>query len=162
MSSFDAAISYVFENEGIDSNDPADAGGRTRFGITAAVAQANGYDVTQLTIDQAREIYRKLYWSFDGINDQRVATKMLDVVVNCGRSGGIGIIQRALGMSQDYTFGPKTEGALNALDPEDAIEKMSFALSDHYVSICIANPTQMVFLKGWERRAIRRPRLASA
>lgn len=157
MTIFDDAFAYVLQNEGGDSNDAADKGGRTRFGITAEVAQQNGYDVTKLTLDQAKDIYRKRYWLFDGLRERRLAMKLFDVVVNFGIVGGVKIIQRAVGVQADGIWGTQTEAAIARMNTEDVIEKVSQSASDHYVDICIANQTQMVFLKGWERRVIRRP-----
>lgn len=154
---FEQAIGYVLDNEGVDSNDPEDRGGRTRFGITAAVAKENGLDVRTLTLYQAKAIYRRNYWKFDAVDDQRVATKMLDVVVNCGVDGGTKIIQRAIGAPSDGIFGPASAAAVNKLMPDWAIEQISFGVSDHYVEICRKDLSQLVFLKGWMRRAVKRP-----
>jgi lysozyme family protein len=158
MANFDLAIPYVLENEGGFSNDPNDSGGATSYGITDAEAQRHGYDVRRLTLDQAKSIYRSDYWSFDDLTDQRVATKVLDIVVNMGVSGGMKVIQRACGVPPDGVWGPITEASLNTMDAEYAIEQMSMNQSDHYVDICTSRRSQMDFLKGWERRAIRRPR----
>jgi lysozyme family protein len=158
MARFEDAIGYVLENEGVDSNDAADRGGRTRYGITEKTASAHGLDVNILSLDQALTIYRARYWNFDVVRDQRVATKMLDVVVNLGVSGGMKVIQKALGVLQDGVFGPKTQNAIASLPADEAIERISTALADRYVDICVSDHSQWVFLKGWIRRAIRRPK----
>jgi lysozyme family protein len=159
MASFDEALRYVLENEGVDFNHPADSGGRTRFGITAAVARKHSYDVERLTLEQAAQIYRKDYWLFGSIPETRVAAKLLDTVVNFGAIGGTKLIQRALGVPDDGKFGPKTEAAILRTPSEEVIERVSQAAADHYVNICRANPSQLAFLRGWMRRAIRRPKL---
>lgn len=158
MAEFSQAIGYVLQNEGDVSDDPMDRGGLTRWGITAAVAAANHRDISTLTLDEAKDIYHQRYWNFDQINDQRVATKMFDVCVNCGVVGGTKIIQRAVGVMSDGLLGPQTVAAINALDPEDAIEAISCGVADYYVNIVRADESQFVFLKGWIHRAIRRPR----
>lgn len=159
MSTFETAISYVLENEGVDFDHPNDHGGRTRYGITEVVAAKHGRDVRTLTLADAKAIYRSDYWQFDGIRDARLAAKLLDIVVNFGVRGGTKIIQRAAGVLEDGVYGPKTEAALVKLPSEDAIERLSKAQADRYVDICISDRSQWVFLKGWTRRAIRRPPL---
>lgn len=158
MARFEDAIGYVLSNEGVDSDDKNDRGGRTRYGITRETAARYGLDVETLTIEQAKDIYRRSYWTFDLVNDQRVATKMLDIVVNFGVFGGVKIIQQAIGVAPvDGFFGKLTVAATNRTTPEDAIERLSMAAADHYVDICRKNLSQLAFAKGWIRRAIKRP-----
>lgn len=93
--------------------------------------------------------------------DRRIAIKCFDVVVNFGIEGGVRTIQRAAGVRSDGIFGPQTEAALNKMNPEEVLERVSMCSSDRYVDICVGNKGQLVFLKGWIRRAIRRPPLSS-
>lgn len=158
MATFDAAIGYVLENEGGVSNDRYDHGGLTKWGITAAVAAANHRDIETLTLDEAKEIYQHRYWNFDQIADQRVATKMLDVCVNCGTVGGTKIIQRAVAVSADGLLGPQTVAAINALEPDVAIEAISCGVADYYIAIVRSDESQFAFLRGWIHRSIRRPK----
>lgn len=156
---FDRCIEYVLQNEGVDSDHPADTGGRTRYGITHLVAERHGFNVVTLTLDQAKAIYRRDYWLFDSVADPRVAAKLLDVCVNFGVRAGVAMIQKAVGSPADGKWGLFTERAVRALPVEDVIERVSIVAADRYVGICIANPSQLSFLKGWIRRAIRRPKL---
>jgi lysozyme family protein len=159
MARFEDAIGYVLANEGVDSDHPADTGGRTRYGITEATARAHGLDVRTITLEQAKTIYRAQYWNFEYVRDQRLATKCFDIVVNMGVAGGVKVIQRALGVVEDGIFGGQTLNALHSLPTDEAMERISCALMDRYIDICISNKTQWVFLKGWARRAIRRPKV---
>lgn len=158
MATFEEAIPYVLANEGGDSRHPADRGGFTRWGITEKVARENGYDINALTPAQAHQIYREQYWFFGAIRDQRVATKLLDICVNVGRVGVARLAQRASGAEDDGVWGPETERAINGLNPESALEALSMAVADYYCDIVRKRPSQVAFLKGWMRRAIRRPR----
>ena len=68
----ESLIDAVLDREGGYTNHPADRGGETNHGITAAVARANGYAGTMrdLPLDTALTIYRKLYWlapRFEGL-----------------------------------------------------------------------------------------------
>jgi lysozyme family protein len=154
-SKFDAAVSYVIQNEGGYTNNAADSGGKTIYGITAQDAIRHGYTPGNVTLDQAKAIYLSDYWKFDGITDWRVAAKMLDMVVNMGF--GTHLIQRAAGVAEDGVYGPLTEAALNAMTPDAALEALSLASAEYYVRICLKNTTQLVFLLGWVRRSVRRP-----
>lgn len=159
MTAFDFALAYVFENEGIDSNHPLDRGGKTRYGITSAVAAEHGYDVSQITPHVAAKIYRADYWRFDSVNDRRVAAKIMDVCVNVGLRSGVRLVQKALGVQVDGIFGPDTATAINTRNSEDVIERISKAVADYYLDIVENRPEQRTFLRGWIRRAIRRPHL---
>lgn len=164
-------MQYAIENEGAYSNNPKDKGGETFWGISAYARKAhrcpehpNGLtaaDFTRLhpaeSRDLAKHVYRLDYWRFDAITDARLAIKLFDVVVNVG--DGIRVIQRAAMVTTDGIYGPRTEASLLRLDPETAIERLCESLADHYVGICLSDHSQLTFLKGWMRRAVRRPRL---
>jgi len=156
-STFDAAIGFVLANEGGYSNDPADAGGPTRFGITHDEAQRHGLNVMTITVDQAMTIYRADYWAFDNVALQPVATKMLDIVVNFGVSGGMKIIQQAAQVQPDGVYGPATVAAINRLPADAMLRALCAASADHYIDIVLHRVSQLVFLKGWIRRSIRMP-----
>jgi lysozyme family protein len=89
--SFDASFHSVILLEGGYSDDPRDAGGKTCYGITEAVARANGYAgaMDKLPLDKARTIYKSQYWdtlNLDAIDALApiVAAKLFDMAVNCG------------------------------------------------------------------------------
>lgn len=186
-SNFDIAFDYVCGNEGAYSNDAADKGGATFWGISEQARRdhkckdhPSGVRDEAFTAapdrgrDLAKHICRVDYWKFDGIRDSRLATKLLDIVFNVGDP--IRLIQRAVDVSpQDGVYGPATEAALTKFPSEQAIEALCTAVADKYVDIArndaygrmrkagisdkeIAN-MQMTFLKGWIRRAVRRPPL---
>ena len=124
---FDSAVDIVFFNEGGYSNDPNDPGGATNMGITHSTLN-NAYqqgivshnDVTKLTVNEAKAIYKKMYWeasNADKLPDP-LATLYFDSVVLCGQYGGGKLLQRAmnsLGQSVvvDGYVGPQTIAALN-------------------------------------------------
>lgn len=156
---FDYAVDYVIANEGGYSNHPDDRGGETKWGITRAVAEREDFDWSAFTLGDAKWIYRNRYWCFGGIRDRRLAAKLLDITVNFGKSGGIRVIQKACGADVDGIWGPQTEQLITNMSTETALEKLSMAAADRYVDIVRERPTQLAFLKGWMRRAIRRPPL---
>jgi lysozyme family protein len=71
------AVEFVLANEGGDSCDSRDRGGRTRFGITEQSAARHRLDVRRLTLNQARMIYFMDYWdhAFDLITDEVLARR---------------------------------------------------------------------------------------
>ena len=83
-----ASIIYL---EGGYSDDPDDAGGKTKYGITERVAREYGYTgaIEDLTQETANEIYTELYIKqpgFDRILDVSAAVghKLIDSGVNLG------------------------------------------------------------------------------
>lgn len=181
-SNFDTAFDYVCGNEGERSNDAADKGGLTFWGISTQARRDHicpehprGIRDDAFTPDRSKDLAKHIcrldFWRFDGIRDVRLATKLLDIAFNVGDP--IRLIQRAVGVAADGAYGPATEAALTRLPTEVAIETLSLAVGDKYVDIARndaigrmrmhgipqteIDKMQIVFLKGWVRRAIRRP-----
>src|SRR3546814_20838268 len=68
---------------------PADKGGPTRWGITQAVARAHGYcgDMRHFPRDEAKTIYRHIYWEQPGFAAVAeiapdIAAELFDTCVN--------------------------------------------------------------------------------
>src|SRR5438105_3396097 len=61
-------IDQLIDREGGYVDHPADRGGATRWGITAAVARANGYQgaIRDLPQAVAADIYERVYWQAPG------------------------------------------------------------------------------------------------
>lgn len=99
----DQQLNELIAREGGYVNDARDAGGETNWGITIAVARANGYTgpMRSLPRDTAKEIYRRIYWlkpGFDQISAHapRVAEELFDTGVNMGPAVAATFLQRAL------------------------------------------------------------------
>jgi len=109
MSDCDKALAVIDEVEGGYSDDANDPGGKTRWGITEAVARENGYagQMNDLPKVLAETIYRQSYWDvchcdeipwplnlyvFDAAVNQGVgaAARMLQIALGCGADGIIG------------------------------------------------------------------------
>lgn len=93
MSTFDEAFDFVIGLEGGYSNDPDDVGGETRFGISKR-AYPN-VDIKQLTLEQAKQIYYRDYWTPAGCNAliPSMALLVFDASVNQGISAAREILQ---------------------------------------------------------------------
>ncbi len=110
---FDGLISPLLAVEGGYVFDPHDAGGETNWGVTVAVARANGYfgPMKDMTREQAAGVYRTRYWQapkFDQLAavSLRIAAKLFDVGVNMGPATGVTFLQRSLNVlnrgAQDF------------------------------------------------------------
>ena len=94
-----AIAAGVFAVEGGYSNNPADPGGETNDGVTAAVARSHGYDgpMHELPKETAQQIYIGSYVEGPGFHrvvaiSPAVGEKLVDAGVNAGtgRSALIG------------------------------------------------------------------------
>jgi lysozyme family protein len=119
VSSFDDAFAALMGNEGGYSNNPADPGGETMWGVTARVARANGYggDMRAMPQATARLIAKRVYWDpyYCDQFDPRVAFQVFDAAYN----GGLPVtwLQEAAGLKPDGRIGPVTIAAVNSTDP---------------------------------------------
>ena len=98
-----ALIDALIEREGGFVADRADRGGPSRFGITEAVARANGYRgaMRALPREEAAAIYKRLYWLRPRLNEVasrsgRIAEELFDTGVNMGPAVAVTFLQRAL------------------------------------------------------------------
>src|SRR5882724_9263143 len=118
-SEFNIAIKVVLANEGGYVNNPADPGGETNFGISKR--SYPNVDIKNLTRDSAAEIYRHDYWLYGDLNNQDVATKLLDMSVNMGIKRAITLCQISLNdigehCGVDGKWGHGTESTINGSD----------------------------------------------
>jgi lysozyme family protein len=89
---FEVAINHVLNQEGGISNDPNDAGGLTKRGISTSfykgLVKNKGYKnklVTELTDAEIVAIYRKWFWEASGANrieNPALALQVFDFAVN--------------------------------------------------------------------------------
>ncbi|WP_010164712.1 glycoside hydrolase family 108 protein [Sphingomonas sp. PAMC 26617] len=167
-------IDAVLAREGGYVDHPADRGGETRFGITAAVARANGYDgaMRAFPVAKAREIYRRLYWEqprFGAVDRlaPTVAAILFDTAVNMGPAVATGFLQRALNAlnrgARDYAdvaldgvIGAATLAAVTGFlarrgaAGEAVLGKAIEALrGERYVALAERRPADEAFLYGW-------------
>lgn len=145
MANFDIAAAFVLDQEDDLTFDPRDPGGATRYGISSR-AYPN-VDLSTLTSDGAKLIYKRDYWRFDAL-PQPLANLMLSLAVNCGLATAIHLLQKTVGVPQDGLWGALTEGAANRT-PNALHELAAYAI------VRYANDKDApVYLLGWVRRVL--------
>lgn len=121
MTAFSRALAIILNQEGGYTDDAADPGGRTRHGITEAVARRHGYTglMHEFPLDLASEIYRANYWDACRCDDLPwpLALYVFDAAVNQGADSAIRMLQRALDTVQDGLIGQQTQALAKASTP---------------------------------------------
>jgi lysozyme family protein len=130
MSKFDEAFGIILAQEGGYSDDANDPGGKTRYGITEAVARANGYagDMRNLPIDLSGKIYRADYWDACSCDNLPwpLSLYVFDSAVNQGAGAAIRMLQRALDTTQDGNIGAQTLALAAKSGPWHAARFLAF------------------------------------
>ncbi len=160
---------WVTIAEGVDSDDPADRGGRTRFGISdgrdgrldgLVDLDGNGVGdipVGELSADQARSIYARYYWRAYRCDQMPTWAGLLlfDAVAQHRPRAAVRLFQRAVGAKPDGVVGPKTVAAACQAVPDRALDDYLSWRALHYHAIVLADSTQARFLRGWFARLFR-------
>jgi len=160
MSVFNLAVQALLTEEG-GAYVPNDNGrGPSRWGVTLMTYQAFypsavAKDIFGLTPEEAIAFYRAAYWVFYQlglIDDQDVATKMLDLTVNVGRPA-ICWLQNAAGVVEDGMLGPVTAAAVNAMVPQQVLTVVRKAGATYYNNLAVQDPAKYgPDLAGWLAR----------
>jgi len=149
---FDQAFTALLGHEGSYSNHPSDPGGETMWGVTIAVARASGYNgaMRDMTQDQARGMYKRLYWDAvkAGQLPAEVRYAVFDAAVNSGVGQSVRWLQRALGVADDGRIGPLTIAASMMADPQVLLRKLMGVRLRFMTDLS----TWPKFGKGWARR----------
>jgi lysozyme family protein len=151
---FDAAFDILIDpqHEGGYSFDSADPGGETMYGVTARVAREWGYTgaMRDLPRETAKQIAHDRYWKPAHCDDvpEGLRFDLFDTAYNSGVHEGIVLLQRAAGDLPDGVFGPQTQAALSARDPEWLRRSFNAERLRFYVQL----PTWPTFGKGWTER----------
>ncbi|MDR1656114.1 MAG: hypothetical protein LBT47_00975 [Deltaproteobacteria bacterium] len=181
---FEQAYPAIRRHEGKYVNDPDDAGGETFWGITRRShptwpgwvrvdkAKAAGHRTAkaldayfkddQAMADMVAERTRLDYWEpLWGIPD-KIRTKLVDICVNMGLSGGVMVLQRTLNqlgakLRVDGALGPATRGALEGRDEDKVIDVLCEVQATRYRELAEKRPENKKYLKGWLIRAKWRP-----
>jgi lysozyme family protein len=162
---FDKAFQYILLVEGGYSDNKADGGGKTMYGITEIVARKYGYkgEMSKMSKAIAADIYKKKYWDknqLGRIDDFRVALSIFDWTVNSGTWGtkkAQTAVNKTLGdevLKVDGIIGNNSIKYINEVDPDKFLSVYHFLQIAFYQSI--AKGSQKIFLKGWLNRVDRK------
>lgn len=149
---FNQAFDILLRHEGGFSDHPADPGGKTRFGITEAVAREVGYrgDMRELPMDLAKRIYKDRYWDAVRADElpAEVRYAVFDAAVNSGPRQAIRWLQRAVGAKDDGIIGPQTLALVRGANPEQVLRRMLAQRLRFMAGL----PNWPAFGRGWARR----------
>jgi len=156
---FRRAVEVVLKHEGGYVHDPRDPGGETKYGISKR--SYPDLDIANLTRADAIAIYYRDWWQrygYDRLQDDAVATKLLDMAVNMGPATAHRLLQEALvflgyPVAVDGILGPQTVAAANRADPKRLLQVLRWLAAHHYYRIAVQRPQSRAFLVGWLRRA---------
>lgn len=147
----DKAFDLLMINEGGYVNDANDSGGETKYGISK---KAYPYiDIPNLTIEQAKEIYKKNYWDrckCDYLPDA-LSVAVFDFAVNSGVNRAIRILQASLRIEIDGIIGNQTIGAVNRIPPKDIL----YEYMDRRLQYLMSLKSFARYGKGWSARVRR-------
>jgi len=130
---FDVAFERVVGHEGKFQDIHADRGNwtsgvvgvgelkGTKYGISAMAYPH--LDIKNLTLYQAKEIYRRDYWDRGKLGelDPGFAFQVFDAQVNHGPGNAIRFLQRAVGVTDDGSVGRLTLAAIKAMTVTDLV-----------------------------------------
>jgi lysozyme family protein len=149
---FDTAFALLLDHEGDFSDHAADPGGKTRFGITEAVARQAGYtgDMRALPVELAKRIYLDSYWRPVRADDLPPGVRYIvfDGAVNSGPAQSALWLQRALGVTADGVIGPRTLAAAYAKDAQ----QLKTAILAQRLRFMTSLTNWPAFSRGWARR----------
>lgn len=174
MNAIEAYLAHLVDvvETGRYTNNPADKGGPTRWGITQkTLARWRGRPVTALDVQnlprsEALLIYQAEYVTdpgFDKLADVsiNVALEVIDTGVNMGQQQATRYLQRCLhvlgeAVQVDGECGPKTVSALAGYRTRRGDKGISLLVTalnclqgGDYIRIAEANPSQERWLYGW-------------
>lgn len=161
---FSYAVNVVLEHEGTFSDDKADKGGATMYGISQRFLDDNklSYHVKEITEGLAISIYKKYFWDryhYIDFNSLAVATKVFDCAVNMGPKEAHLILQKAINnvsnekILVDGFLGYNTFRRANACKDNLLLDNIRFEARRFYLNLINENPGYMEFRNGWLNRA---------
>jgi len=145
---FNEAFERVIGAEGGYVNDSRDSGGETKYGISKRAYP--GEDIAGMTLERARELYRRDYWSPAGCDavPDGVKFDLFDMAVNSGVKTAIRTLQRAVGTEPDGVLGPVTLQAIQSMHAARLVARFN----GHRLQFMSSLSTWPAFGRGWANR----------
>lgn len=176
---FEQILDKLLGVEGGYANNPADSGGETNWGVTAAVAREEGftYSMRSMTRDQAKSIYVRRFWAkpkFINVasRSMRIAEELFDTGVNCGPAVASIMLQRVLNVMNnkgtiypdlkvDGAIGPATLAALDKYIAKRGAEgevvmlrALNCLQGERYIDLAERRQKDEAFIYGWIRTRV--------
>ena len=151
----DTMLNNIIQREGGYSHDPDDPGGETHWGISKRSYPS--INIKNLTIEQAKEIYRKDYYLASRCDQlpKNLQQIFLDMTVLHGKSGATKVLQKAINgivspdILVDGVMGNTTASMASRVEPNRLRAYRVKDLAEKVVS----NPTLEKYWYGWYTRA---------
>lgn len=170
---FEEAFDELARSEGEFGDDSRDAGNwtsgvvgkgklnGTKYGISAASYPQ--LDIKNITLAEAKEIYRRDYWDvwvgLEGLSAEMPPSfikELFDAGVNAGKGNAKRFLQRAINVLDDGLIGDVTIAALDRAFSDYGIARVEqWFLGenlDHYTELSIWT----IYGRGWAKRIARR------
>ena len=179
---FEKALEELLGIEKGYSDQAADRGGRTNWGITEKVARGKPYfydgDMRELPLALAKRIYREQYWDVRRLKleevarltSPEVASEIFEQAVNTGVTSTARRVQEEVlntlnrdeilypDLNVDGWLGKKAAEAFNVLmgagDHDYLLMVLNVAQGKHYLQLAMADPSQEAFLRGWVAKRV--------
>lgn len=160
MPTFDECFDRLLAHEGNFTDDRRDRGNwtsgkigvgelrGTKYGISAMAYP--GEDIKNLTVAQAKALYRRDYWGPAGCDavPDGVKFDLFDMAVNSGVRTAIKTLQRAIGEMDDGVLGPKSLQAIQSMPAARLVARFNGARLMFMTDIS----TWPAYGRGWARR----------
>ena len=156
---FQRIVKVILQHEGGYVNDTADPGGETNYGISKRTYPH--LDIKGLTEKQASDIYYNDWYlplHLNRIDDEALATKVLDTCVNLGKKTGMRLFQQSLkerghNVTVSGIVSNATTEAANRANVDRLLAVMRDKQAAHYRALIANNPALEKYKNGWMKRA---------
>lgn len=158
--SYDKYFERLIGHEGKFQDDPNDRGNwttgkigkgqlkGTKYGISAMSYPDE--DIKNLTIDRAKELYRRDFWErFDGDDiHPALAYQLFDAAVNHGPGNAVRILQRGIDIADDGDLGPNTQAAIDLVGVDDTLKLFNASRIRFFIKLSTFDR----YGRGWMKR----------
>lgn len=147
------ALQKVIQHEGGYTNNPADHGGPTKYGVTQK--DMPGRAIQDITVADAIAYYKEHYVKdlYSEIKDQSIGEKLVDMGILFGVKTAVRMLQTSMESEihivSDGVFGPET---LSDVNQYASLPQYRTTLIQHVINIVHNDPSQNVFSAGWVNR----------
>lgn len=145
---FETCFDRLLGNEGGYSNDPADPGGETNWGVSKRAYP--DVDIKNLTRDGAKELYMRDFWMALRMANfhEAIQFQLFDFAVNSSIQTAIRYMQRAVGVADDGHWGPASQAAADRQSDTDTL----FLLNAERLDFMTRCKNWSDAGRGWARR----------